>query len=292
MHHLFHWNVSRINTASHLILTHILNIGNRLSRSIRLRLITFWFVLFSVGDIPTSGRISRGRSRDDVSSINSSRIQPSTRTVSRSFSVLAPWKPRFYREGYDINYSQNQQGTLKRTEKPPVKQPPKKESSSFLFGKSKSASTKNLTSSKYDIRPSEERSVPNRSGTSTLSRRPNTSTNGRISSNGTSTLRKSDGKLRSTNESKENININHNIGTLSKSRNDLSSSRSRDYKKSLSSELLERDRDTPQKGMKRSSVERERLSRSISMPKDPNKSAGWFKITKKSKKTESTNRLH
>lgn len=35
-------------------------------------------------------------------------LQPMTRTVSRSVSMLAPWKPKHISEGYEINYSQEQ----------------------------------------------------------------------------------------------------------------------------------------------------------------------------------------
>lgn len=53
----------------------------------------------------------------------------------------------------------------------------------------------------------------------------------------------------------------------------------RDGKKTQSSEIISRDSD------------RERVSRSISMPKDNNKKAGWFKLSNKNKKPEVNSRV-
>lgn len=47
-------------------------------------------------------------------------MQSHTRTVSRSLSVLAPWKPRHYREPFEINYDQQYQKpttTLRRRQR-------------------------------------------------------------------------------------------------------------------------------------------------------------------------------
>lgn len=70
----------------------------------------------TVGAIPQPYVLNSRRtaSRDELSSIKSSSLspakqsppQPMTRTISRSVSVLAPWKPRHAHEGYEINYSQ------------------------------------------------------------------------------------------------------------------------------------------------------------------------------------------
>uniref|UniRef100_A0A1B0GHG4 Uncharacterized protein n=2 Tax=Lutzomyia longipalpis TaxID=7200 RepID=A0A1B0GHG4_LUTLO len=62
----------------------------------------------TVGDIPQPMR-RRAASRDDLSSNKSKGQRPMTRTVSRSVSVLAPWKPKHLHEGYEINYSQTQE---------------------------------------------------------------------------------------------------------------------------------------------------------------------------------------
>jgi hypothetical protein len=42
-------------------------------------------------------------SREDLST-----KKPSTRSVSRSISVLAPWKPKHLSEGYEIDYAQDE----------------------------------------------------------------------------------------------------------------------------------------------------------------------------------------
>lgn len=48
-----------------------------------------------------------------MSSVQSRGLQPMSRTVSRSVSVLAPWKPKHLREGYEINYSQSNERVIK-----------------------------------------------------------------------------------------------------------------------------------------------------------------------------------
>jgi len=56
----------------------------------------------------------KAMSREELSSIKSTTskattqntLQPQTRTVSRSISMLAPWKPKHLSDGYEINYSQ------------------------------------------------------------------------------------------------------------------------------------------------------------------------------------------
>lgn len=72
----------------------------------------------TVGAIPQPHVLTtrRTKSREELSSLKSSSIapsskkppqaQPMTRTVSRSLSVLAPWTPKHIRDGYEINYSQ------------------------------------------------------------------------------------------------------------------------------------------------------------------------------------------
>lgn len=66
--------------------------------------------MFLVGDIPGPGYLRNGRraaSREELAS-NGSSIRPQVKTLSRSFSVLAPWRPKHPREGYDIDYTQYQ----------------------------------------------------------------------------------------------------------------------------------------------------------------------------------------
>lgn len=80
----------------------------------KLILMQFFFV---VGDIPPQTYIppsrsaskSASRSRDEISYATTDRpdgkIEPMTKTVSRSVSMLAPWRPKHKSEGYEIDYS-------------------------------------------------------------------------------------------------------------------------------------------------------------------------------------------
>lgn len=179
----------------------------------------------TVGDIPDPGRISRNRSRDDVSSINSSNIQ--VRSTTKSFSIFAPWTPKHYSDQYDVHYAQK-----------PRKIKPKETMK-------KAASTKTLT----DERPSLQK---NKSySQSTLTKRPQ---NNRLTSSSTTLYKKPEKKVESTRKSTP-----------------------RDGKRSA--DVSSRDSD------------RERVSRSISMPKDNNKKAGWFKLSSKNKKPEINTRV-
>ncbi|XP_058065582.1 uncharacterized protein LOC131215211 [Anopheles bellator] len=68
----------------------------------------------TVGDIPhpqIANARRRAYSRESLnqSVASSKKVQPMTRTVSRSISVLAPWKPKNIREGYEIDYHKEQQ---------------------------------------------------------------------------------------------------------------------------------------------------------------------------------------
>ncbi|KAH8277845.1 hypothetical protein KR018_008529, partial [Drosophila ironensis] len=82
----------------------------------------------TVGDIPQPYNLRRrSKSREDLakgkqqSPQQPAPLQPMTRTVSRSVSMLAPWKPKHISEGYEINYSQEQN---KRMSTLPRKPPP------------------------------------------------------------------------------------------------------------------------------------------------------------------------
>ncbi|EDV35619.1 uncharacterized protein Dana_GF12381, isoform A [Drosophila ananassae] len=82
----------------------------------------------TVGDIPQPYNLRRrSMSRDDLrkgkqqSPQQPAPLQPMTRTVSRSVSMLAPWKPKHISDGYEINYSQEQN---KRMSTLPRKPPP------------------------------------------------------------------------------------------------------------------------------------------------------------------------
>ncbi|XP_050356021.1 trichohyalin isoform X2 [Nymphalis io] len=185
----------------------------------------------TVGDIPDPGRLTRNRSRDDVSSVVSSNIQ--VRSSTKSFSLFAPWTPRHYNDQYDVHYAQ----------KP--RKPKQKESERFK----KAPTNKNL----QDDRPATLQKNKSYSQT-TLSRRPNSQSNRLTSSSTTLYRRDKRGKENDISQS-----------TISR--------KSTNGKKSQSSEILNRD-------------ERERVSRSISIPKD--KKAGWFKLSNKNKKQENT----
>ncbi|XP_062535545.1 uncharacterized protein LOC134204744 isoform X1 [Armigeres subalbatus] len=68
----------------------------------------------TVGDIPHPHIANAHRMAYSRESLNSAKkVQPMTRTVSRSVSVLAPWKPKHIRDGYEINYHNDQQQVVK-----------------------------------------------------------------------------------------------------------------------------------------------------------------------------------
>lgn len=212
-----------------------------------------------MGDIPGPGYLRNGRraaSREELASNSSSRIQPQVKTLSRSFSVLAPWKPRHYREGMDIDYTQYPKQQLKN-------------------GKYEQKVTRNGTSRKES----------------------------------SSTLKK---KAQETRKSNQNMSIlnnssrsKENLSTLKRSKEDGSKgSNSTLFKKrehSSKENRYNRDRDERKMSSKSMSVEHlgtnkkqrdpREISRSVSMPRDPEKSAGWFKSSKKTKKSGSTQRL-
>ncbi|KAL4717448.1 hypothetical protein ACJJTC_000597 [Scirpophaga incertulas] len=182
----------------------------------------------TVGDIPDPGHVTRNRSRDDVSSINSSNLQ--VRSTTKSFSIFAPWTPRHYSDQHDVHYAQRPRKSKTNEVKKPSSRSP--EESPGTLHKKKSYSQ------------------------TTLSRRPH---NSRLTSSN-QTLYRKDKKKDEQNQS-----------TLSR----MSAG---DTKKSQSSEILSNDTD------------RDRVSRSVSMPKDSTKKAGWFKLSSK-KKPETNTRV-
>lgn len=184
-----------------------------------------------VGDIPDPGRITRNRSRDDVSSVNSSNLQ--IKSTTKSFSIFAPWTPKHYGDQHDVHYAQRPRKPKKEVIK-------------------KASSTKTLT----DDRPATLQKNKSYSQT-TLTKRP---TSSRLTSSSQTLYRKPEKR-------KENPQ-----STLRKPT-------ARDGKKTQSSEIISRDSD------------RERVSRSISMPKEHNKKAGWFKLSSKNKKPEVNSRV-
>ena len=155
----------------------------------------------TVGEIPGPNDRRRAASREELNRP----LQSHTRTVSRSVSVLAPWKPRHYREPFEINYDQQLHpkpvATMKRRQR----------------------SRETLSRRGKDAR----RSKDNISKTGTINR--------------------------STLKSKDKQKVDRTVSTES---------------------LATKSRGVNSKP---------ELSRSTSVPRDPNKSAGWFKL--KSKKS-------
>ncbi|XP_060536941.1 uncharacterized protein LOC132708567 isoform X2 [Cylas formicarius] len=189
----------------------------------------------SVGDIPSPGYLRNGRrtaSREELSSNVSSRIQPQVKTLSRSFSVLAPWKPRHSRESLDIDYSQYSKNNKydRKTKSIPREHPialRKKKQDSGRTNLRESKSKESLT-----LRTSAEETEKGSS----------------------STLYKKKNRL-----PKENHRY-----TKDKEEKKMS--------KSHSAESLNRKcKDT-----------RPDISRSVSMPRDTKKMAGWFRRSKNS----------
>ncbi|XP_076227887.1 bloated isoform X2 [Nomia melanderi] len=155
----------------------------------------------TVGEIPGPNERRRAASREELNRP----LQSHTRTVSRSVSVLAPWKPRHYREPFEINYDQQlhpkSMATMRRRQR----------------------SRETLSRRGKDPR----RSKDNLSKTGTINR--------------------------STLKSKDKQKVDRTVSTES---------------------LATKSRSVNSKP---------ELSRSTSVPRDPNKSAGWFKL--KSKKS-------
>lgn len=202
----------------------------------------------TVGDIPGPGYMKNGRraaSREELAS-NPPRVQQ-VKTLSRSFSVLAPFRPRNTRDSVDIDYTQQ---------------------------------SKNGKSGKFEQKVSKS-SSNRKENSSTLKKKAQES---KKKENGSTLLKIS--------KSKENLTSQ----TLGRSRDDLSKgSNSTLFKKKdrLPRENSRYNREEKKIASKSLSVEslgredrrnRNRdISRSVSMPRDPEKSAGWFKISKKSK---------
>lgn len=155
----------------------------------------------TVCKIPGPNERRRAASREELNRP----LQSHTRTVSRSVSVLAPWKPRHYREPFEINYDQQQ------NQKPMMTLRRRQRSRETLSRRGKEA----------------RRSKDNLSKTGTINR--------------------------STLKSKDKQKVDRTVST-----------------ESLSTKS-------------RSVSSKPELSRSTSVPRDPNKSAGWFKL--KSKKS-------
>lgn len=222
--------------------------------------------LVSVGDIPGPGYLRAGRraaSREELTSNGSANIRPQVKTLSRSFSVLAPWRPKHHKDNIDIDYSQQARPIKngKYEQKVTKNGNNRKDNSSTL--KKKANETRRLNQSSTLNRKS--RSKENVSSQIILKKSKEDLTKG-----STSTLYKKKEKQPKENNSR-----------YSKDREDR-----RISSKSMSVESLGNGGSSY-----RSNGEKRDVSRSVSMPRDPEKSAGWFKINKKSNKSISTHRL-
>lgn len=134
--------------------------------------------IFPVGDIPDPGRMTRNRSRDDVSSVNSSNLQ--VRSTTKSFSIFAPWTPKHASDQYDVHYAQ-------RPRKPKPKESAKKTSSTKTITEEKPTLQKNKSYSQTTLakRPQNNRLT---SSSTTLYKKPEKRRETQ------STLRKSSGR--------------------------------------------------------------------------------------------------
>ncbi|KAM7344186.1 bloated [Cochliomyia hominivorax] len=122
----------------------------------------------TVGAIPQPYHLRRRSiSRDDLRSNKTQTknppIQPMTRTVSRSVSMLAPWKPKLISEGYEINYSQEQNKTMSTLPRKPLQNA---NTSSTLTRTSKKSEPLHSRSRRHDYSKDDQSSLRNSSTTS------------------------------------------------------------------------------------------------------------------------------
>ncbi|KAH1006746.1 hypothetical protein HUJ05_007451 [Dendroctonus ponderosae] len=205
----------------------------------------------TVGDIPGPEYLRNGpraASREDLTSSGSSFIQPQVKTLSRSFSVLAPWKPRHQKEALDIDYTQY-----------------------------------NKNGKKFEQRTA--RNVSNRNDNSTLKRRAQENRrNNQQSLNNRNSRSKEN--LAGFKQSKDEI-LRGSTSTLYKKKDKLPRENSR-YIKDKDERKMTSKSQSVESIARRSRGEARDVSRSVSMPRDTEKTAGWFK---KSKKSSNAHRL-
>ncbi|XP_071054414.1 zinc finger CCCH domain-containing protein 13 [Onthophagus taurus] len=216
----------------------------------------------TVGDIPGPGYLRNGRraaSREELTSNSSSRIQPQVKTLSRSFSVLAPWRPKHYKETLDIDYTQYPK---------PVK------NGKYEQRVMKNGSSRKETSSTLKKKAQETKRT--NQNTSTLNRRSKSKEN-------ISTLK------RGQEEPPRGSNSTLYKKRERPARENNRYSSNRDDRKMSSKSMSVESLGGTSKSSKKSRDDNREVSRSISMPRDPEKSAGWFNMKKK--KSGSTQRL-
>ncbi|KAL9702274.1 hypothetical protein quinque_005792 [Culex quinquefasciatus] len=109
----------------------------------------------TVGDIPHPHIANAHRMAFSRESLNSAKkVQPMTRTISRSISVLAPWKPKHIREGYEINYHNDQhqqQQTVSRSVSTLPRPLKNRSHSQSTLSRTKQKSRRSHTGSKDDL---------------------------------------------------------------------------------------------------------------------------------------------
>lgn len=219
-------------------------------------------MIVSVGDIPgrspSRGPQRRARSREELSSTTGSNLTPQTRTVSRSISVLAPWKPRHYREPLEVHYENNSDVTS-RAGKPPKVPTNYKTSSSTLnrIKNNKEASQKSYNSLSRDGRGKDKEN---------LTRKSLNSLNRKENHKSIDSLRDANGK-----GSRRDLDTTYDTSRSKRIGNGVNGS-STDYRNGSTTLRKTKTED----GGKRSD-----LARSVSMPKDSKVKSGWFRLRKK-----------
>lgn len=240
----------------------------------------------TVGDIPgpprsqRSGVTRRAQSREELSSTGGSShpLQPQARTVSRSISVLAPWKPRHYKEGFDVHYDNDDNGTTGRNDngKPPKVPMSQHSSGNLTMNRSGGVNRhkNNGDRSKENHTTPHKQTVNKSTSTESLGRKNGTS-QGQCIRDKTSAEKKYSALNSSTSVESLSQRQNRDRGASSKKHSALNSSvgelnSSKTYRTATKTGNEE--------GAKRNSG---KLSRSASMPKDSGLAAGWFKLRNK-----------
>ncbi|XP_069676586.1 zinc finger CCCH domain-containing protein 13 isoform X2 [Periplaneta americana] len=231
----------------------------------------------NVGDIPgparsqRSGVARRAQSREELSSAGGSSrpLQQQTRTVSRSISVLAPWKPRHYREGMEVHYDNNESKTLGRNNGKPPKIPTSHHSTiNRSNGGNRYKSKENHTT------PQKQR-VNKAMSIESLSRK-NGSSQGQYR---VPIDKKRSGLNSSTSVESLNQKQGRDRGVSSKKHSALNSS-------AMELNSNKSYRTATKKGSESSAKKSgAKVSRSASMPKDSRLTAGWFKLRNKKQGT-------
>lgn len=205
----------------------------------------------TVGDIPGPDYLRHGSrraaSREDLTSNggSSSLVQPQVKTLSRSFSVLAPWRPRHRREGLELDYAA-------QAPTPPARRGKYEQRATRNGGGGGTRSTDGST-----LKRRTQQEQGKKLGSKGRSRsRENVSGREDVPRGSTATLYKKKDKL-----PRENSRYNN------REERRMPSSKSHSVESISRRAREEGGRD---------------VSRSVSMPRDTAKSAGWFRKSKKS----------